>query len=118
VLAPSFQSRYEGSSGLRDDIASRQARVSQLKGSNYQGQTTIPPPISFTGTSAPHVDSVFLKHIIKVVVVGMFSATASGAPTTPTPTDSMVTLVWIVKNMREMGCKPYLGEHNAKTVGI
>lgn len=48
----------------------------------------------------------------------MFSATALGALTTPTPTDSMFTLVWIVKNMREMGCKPYLGGQNAKTAGI
>jgi hypothetical protein len=48
----------------------------------------------------------------------MFSATALGALTTPTPTDSMFILVWIVKNMREMGCKPYLGEQNAKTTGI
>jgi len=48
----------------------------------------------------------------------MFSATALGAPATPTPTDSMFTLVWIVKNMIEMGYKPYLGEQNAKTAGI
>lgn len=78
----------------------------------------MPPSISSTGTPTPHIDSVFLKHIIRVVVVGMFSATALGALTTPTPTDSMFTLVWIVKNMREMGCKPYLGEQNAKTTGI
>ena len=31
--------------------------------------------------------------------------------------DSVVTLVRIVKSMRELGCKPFLGEPDAEIVG-
>jgi len=31
-----------------------------------------------------------------------------------TTIDNVVLLVWLVKSMREMGCKPYMGEQDAK----
>lgn len=38
-------------------------------------------------------------------------------PTTIAPITLVVTLVCIVKNMRELGCEPFLGEPNAVIMG-
>jgi len=39
------------------------------------------------------------------------------APVPTTKADNVVTLVWIVKSMRELGCEPFLGEPDAEIAG-
>jgi len=72
------------------------------------------------GMSTPYIDPRFL---VKGVIEGMGSTTAHAVPIAPTPlatprvsatTDNMVLLVRLVKSMREMDCKPYMGEQGAE----
>jgi len=39
------------------------------------------------------------------------------APMTSMTTDNVVPLVRLIKNMREMGCEPYMGEQDAEIAG-
>jgi hypothetical protein len=43
--------------------------------------------------------------------------TSVSAPIVTTPTNNVIALVWIVKSMREMGCKPFLKEQDIEIVG-
>lgn len=74
----------------------------------------------------PYADPVFLVQIVKVVIEGMASTTTHATPTVPTTlanleistiTDNVALLVQLVKSMREIGYKPYMGEQDAKIVG-
>lgn len=72
------------------------------------------PPITPVGTPAPHIDSSFLEHIIRAVVVGMSSVAALAALVSLKPINNMVRLVCLMKIIREIGCEPFLGEQDAK----
>jgi hypothetical protein len=73
--------------------------------------------------STPYVDPGFL---VKKVIEGMGSTTAHAVPIAPTilatprvsaTTDNMVLLVRLVKSMREIDCKPCMGEQGAEIAG-
>jgi hypothetical protein len=52
-----------------------------------------------------YVDTGLLVQIVKEVMEGMAGS------------DNVVLLVRLVKSMREMGCEPYMGEHDAEIAG-
>ena len=71
---------------------------------------------------------MLLTQIVKAVMEGMANvATLMPAPPpvpiiltiseVATATNDVVHLVRLVKRMREMGCEPYSGEHNAEVAG-
>jgi hypothetical protein len=73
-----------------------------------------------------HVDPLFIAQIVRVVIKAMSSAlaptipiapTVQAAPATTTKADNVVTLVRIVKSIRELGCEPFLGEPDAEIAG-
>ena len=71
---------------------------------------------------------MLLAHLVKAVMEGMANV-ATPMPAPPpapiiptiseaaTTTNDVVQLVRLVKSMREMGCEPYSGEHNAEVAG-
>jgi hypothetical protein len=74
----------------------------------------------------PYVDPEILVQNVKEGMEGLASSTTQTIPATQVPqatpgiivtTDSMVLLVRLVKSMRELGCKPYIKEQDAKIVG-
>ena len=77
------------------------------------------PPMTSTWVSTPYADPRFIVQIVKAITKGMTSTIPHTVLTTPTPlatlgiyatTDNVVLLVRLVKSMREMGYKPYMGE--------
>jgi len=76
------------------------------------------PLMTSTWVSTLYVDPRFLVQIVKAIIKGMTNTTPHIVSTTPTPlvtleiyaTTYVVLLVWLVKSMREMGYKPYMGE--------
>jgi len=92
----------------------------------------VPPAMAPDMTPAPiavptlHADPLFIAQIVKAVIEAIPGASAPTIPiasavqTTPAATkkaDNMVTLVRIVKSMRELGCGPFLGEPDAEVAG-
>jgi hypothetical protein len=72
-----------------------------------------------------YIDVGLLVQIVKAVMKGMAGSMTQTTPATQIPqtapvngatTDNMVLLVRLVKSMREMGCEPYMGEHDAEIV--
>uniref|UniRef100_A0A6N2LEE9 Reverse transcriptase domain-containing protein n=1 Tax=Salix viminalis TaxID=40686 RepID=A0A6N2LEE9_SALVM len=65
-----------------------------------------------SGVPPQCVDPGLLAQIVKAVMEGMAESTSSPMPSTTT--DNVVPLVRLVKSMREMGCEPFLGEHDVE----
>jgi hypothetical protein len=73
-----------------------------------------------------HTDLLFIAQIVRAVIEAMSGASAPTIPiasavqtasASTTKADNMVTLVRIVKSMRELGCGPFLGEPDAEIAG-
>jgi len=126
------QSRVEDSTRLIRDTDMRQTEGLQLEGSDQQRQEVVPPAMAPTTTPAPavvptlHVDPLFTAQIVRAVIEAMSGASAptipiapavQAAPATTTKAENVVTLVRIVKNIRELGCEPFLSEPDAEIVG-
>jgi hypothetical protein len=52
-----------------------------------------------------------------LALVALISLVVLTTPMVTTPMDSVVTLVQIVKSMREMGCKPFIRDQDTKIIG-
>ena len=126
------QSRLGESTGLIRDTDLRQTEGLQLEGSDQQRQEVVPPVMAPTTTPAPaavptlHVDPSFIAQIVRAVIEAMPGASAPTIPIAPavqtapaamTKADNVVTLVRIVKSMRELRCEPFLGELDAEIAG-
>jgi hypothetical protein len=79
-----------------------------------------------TGVPSSYNDLGLLVQIVKAVMEGMADSMTQATLTTQIPritpgivatTNNVVLLVWLVKSMREMGYKPYMGEHDAEIAG-
>jgi hypothetical protein len=77
-------------------------------------------------TPAPYSDPVFIAQIVRAIIKTMPQLpvpTPPVAPATqipqvaPTPVDNVVTLVRVVKSMRELGCDSFSGEPDAEIAG-
>jgi hypothetical protein len=92
----------------------------------------VPPAMAPASTLAPaavptpHVDPLFIAQIVRAVIEAMPGAltltipiapVVQAAPTATTKADNVVTLVRIIKSMRELGCEPFLGEPDTEIVG-
>jgi len=122
------QSRLGESIGLIRDTDLRQTEGLQLEGSDQQRQEVVPPATTPAPAAVPtlHVDPLFIAQIVRAVIEAMPGASAPTIPVAPavqaapaatTKADNVVTLVRIVKSMRELGCEPFLGEPNAEIAG-
>jgi len=88
----------------------------------------MPPAMAPAPTAVPtlHVDPLFIAHIVRAVIEAMPGASTLTIPIAPavqaasaatTKADNVVTLVRIVKSIRELGCEPFLGEPDAEIAG-
>jgi hypothetical protein len=122
------QSRLGESTGLIRDTDLRQTEGLQLEGSDQQRQEVVPPATTPAPAAVPtlHVDPLFIAQIVRAVIEAMPGASAPTIPVAPavqavpaatTKADNVVTLVRIVKSMRELGCEPFLGEPDAEIAG-
>jgi hypothetical protein len=122
------QSRLGESTGLIRDTDLRQTEGLQLEGSYQQRQEVVPPATTPAPATVPtlHVDPLFIAQIVKAVIEAMPGASAPTIPVAPAvqtapaatkKADNVVTLVRIVKSMRELGCEPFLGEPDAEIAG-
>ena len=114
--------------GLIRDTDLRQTEGLQLEDSDQQRQGVAPPATTLTLATVPtlHADPLFIAQIVRAVIVAMPGGSAPTIPIAPTvqatpmatiKADSVVTLVRIVKSMRELGCEPFLGEPDAEIAG-
>jgi hypothetical protein len=107
VPSTSIWSRQKKSFGLQDDTIFRQAWVLQLERSYHQRQVIVPPHVAPTRALTLFTNPTFLAQLVKAIVDTINSTSALIAPVAPVvtvPTDNMVTVVWIVKSIREMRC--------------
>ena len=86
----------------------------KLERSYHQGQAVVPPPVALVEAPTPYVDPTLLTKLMRATIKGI---TSVSAPIVTTPTNNVIALVWIVKSMREMGCKPFLKEQDIEIVG-
>lgn len=102
----------------RDEQAPNQTEKVKPTGVGPQRGMDVPPTI-LTGIPPPNVDPRLLIQIVKVVMEGMATSMTQIVPATQVPqattgiiptTNSVVSLIRLVKSMREMDCEPYLGE--------
>jgi hypothetical protein len=88
----------------------------------------VPPPTTAVPatTPAPYADPVFIAQIVRAVIETMPQLpvpTPLVAPATQipqvahTPVDNVVTLVRVVKSMRELGCDSFSGEPDVEIAG-
>jgi len=86
------------------------------------------PDTTLTPATVPtlHADPLFIAQTVRAVIEAMPGASAltiliasavQTASAATTKADNMVTLVRIVKSIRELGCRPFLGEPDAEIAG-
>lgn len=75
----------------------------QLERSYHQKQVIVPPHVAPTRAPTLFTNPTFLAQLVKAIVDTINSTSALVAPVVTVPTDNVVTLVRIVKSIREMG---------------
>jgi len=121
------QSRLGESTGLIRDTDLRQTEGLQLEGLDQQRQEVVPLVMAPATTPAPaavptlHVNPLFIAQIVRAGIEAMLGASALTIPIAlavqAAKADNVVTLVQIVKSMRELGCEPFLGEPDPEIAG-
>ena len=79
------------------------------------GQAAAPRPTM--PTSVPGVDPSFFEMMARMMAAGLASFGTPPTPAVPVSADNVVTLVRLVKSMREMGCEQYMGAEDAEVAG-
>lgn len=73
--------------------------------------------MAHVGVLTSYVDYTFLEQIVRVVVASMFNVMTLATLAALTTINRVVGLVCLMKNMRDMGCEPFLGEQDVEIVG-